>query len=80
MCYVGRRRHTAVLVGKPGGRRSLVRIRCGRENNIKSNLREICGGDVDLNNLLGDRDQLRTLLNTVVKLQVPQNVENFLSV
>jgi hypothetical protein len=29
------------LVGKPGGKRLLGRFRCGREDNVEMNLREI---------------------------------------
>jgi hypothetical protein len=33
-----------VLVGKPEGKRTLVRPRCRREDNIKMNLYEVGGG------------------------------------
>jgi hypothetical protein len=60
-----------ILVGKPEGRRPLGRPRCGWEDNIKMELREIRFGDVDWIHLAQDRDRWRALVNTVMSLQVP---------
>jgi hypothetical protein len=48
-------------------------------DNIKMDLREIGWDGVDWIDLAQDRDQWRALVNTVMNLRVPQNVENSLS-
>jgi hypothetical protein len=58
-------------VGKPEGRRPLGRPRCGWVDNIKTDLREIGWGGVDWIDLVQDRDQRRSLVNTILKLRVP---------
>jgi hypothetical protein len=56
------------LLGKPEGKRPLQRPRRRWEDNIKIDLREIgCDG-------MDWIDQWRALVNTVMNLQVPQNV------
>jgi hypothetical protein len=60
-----------ILVGKPEGRRPLGRPRRGWEDNIKMDLGDIGFGDVDWIRLAQDRDRWRTLVNTVMTLQVP---------
>jgi hypothetical protein len=60
-----------ILVVKPEGRRPLGRPRRRWEDNIKMDLREIGFGDVDWIHLVQDRDMLRALVNTVMKLRVP---------
>jgi hypothetical protein len=65
-------------VGQPEGKRPLGRpIR--KSKDIKMHLREIGWGDMDWIHLAHNRDQWRALVNTVMNLQVPQNVEKFLS-
>jgi hypothetical protein len=61
-----------VLVGKPeeNKNRPLGRPRRMWQDNIKMDLREIRWGDVDWINLIQERDQWRTLVNTVMNLQV----------
>ena len=60
------------LVGKPEGRRPLVRPRRRWEDNIKMDLREVgLGGDMDWINLAEDRDRWRALVSTVMDLRVP---------
>ena len=46
-----------VLVGKPEGKRPLVRPRCRREDNIKMDLQEVGGGHGDWMELAQDRDR-----------------------
>jgi hypothetical protein len=67
------------LVIKPEGKRSLRRPRCGWEDNIRMNLREIGGEGVDLMHLAQDRDQWWAVVNTVMSLQVAQKAGNFLN-
>jgi hypothetical protein len=65
------------LVGKPEGRRLLERPRHRWEDNIKMNLREEGWGGMDWINLAQDRDKWRALVKAVMKVQVPQNMDNF---
>jgi hypothetical protein len=60
-----------ILVGKPEGKRPLSRPRRRRVNNIKMYLIEIGWDGVDWIDLAQDRDQWRTLANTVMNLRVP---------
>ena len=66
-----------VLVGKPEGKRPLVRPRRKWEDYIKMDLREV--GGMDWIELAQDRDRLRTLVNAVVNLRLPHNAGNFLT-
>jgi hypothetical protein len=58
-------------VGKPEGKRPLGGPRCRQVDNIETDLREIGWGDMDWIDLAQDRDQWRTLVNTVMNPQVP---------
>jgi hypothetical protein len=60
-----------VLVRKPEGKRPLGRPRRRWGDNIKMNLREIEWDGTDWIELAQDRDQRRTLVNTVMNLRVP---------
>jgi hypothetical protein len=60
-----------ILVGKPEGKRLLGRSRCKWVDNIKMDLIEIEWGGVDWIELAQDRDQWRSLVNTVLNLRVP---------
>jgi hypothetical protein len=55
-----------VLVGKPEGKRPLVRPRHRWEDNIKMDLQEVGGGCGDWMELAQDRDSWRTLVSTVM--------------
>jgi hypothetical protein len=66
-------------VGKPEGKRLLGRQRRRWEDNIEMNLRGIEWGSLDWIDLAENRDQWRTLVNTVMNIQVIQNVGRFLS-
>jgi hypothetical protein len=68
-----------VLVGKPGGKRSLGRPRRGWEDNIKMHLQEVGCGGIDWIELAQDRNRWRALVNAVMNLRVPQNAVNFLT-
>jgi hypothetical protein len=59
------------LVGKPEGKRPLGRPRCRWVDNIKIDLRETGWNGMDWIDLTQDRDQWRTLVNTVMNLRVP---------
>jgi len=59
------------LVGKPEGKRPLGRPDCRGEDNIGLNLRLIEWEGVDWIHLDQERDQWHTLVNTVMKFQVP---------
>ena len=65
----GRGVHRA-LVGKPEGKRPLVRPRHRWEDNIKMDLREVGRGG-DWMELTQDRDRWRALVNMVMNLRVP---------
>jgi hypothetical protein len=60
-----------ILVGNPKAKRPLGRPRRRWENNIKMDLREIRWGGMDWIDLTQDKDQWRTLVNTVMNLRVP---------
>ena len=60
-----------VLVGKPEGKRPLVRPKRRWEDNIKMNLQEVGCVGVEWIELAQDRDRRRALVNVVVKLRVP---------
>jgi hypothetical protein len=60
-----------ILVGKPEGKRPLVRPRCRCVDNIKIDIREIGWENVDWIDLAQDRGQWRALVNTVMNLWLP---------
>jgi hypothetical protein len=60
-----------VLMGKPEGKRPLVRPRHRWEDNIKMGLQEVGRGGMDWMGLAQDRDRWWTLVNAVMNLQVP---------
>jgi len=68
-----------VLVGKPEGKRPLRRPRRRWEDNIKMDLQEVGCGGVSWIELAQDRDRWRALVNAVMNLRFPKNVENFLT-
>ena len=61
-----------VLVGKPEGKRPLMRPGHRWEDNIKMELQEVRGGCGDWMELAEDRDRWRTLVGTVRNLRVPK--------
>jgi hypothetical protein len=65
----GRDKYT-VLVGKPEGKRPLGRLRRKWEDNTRMHLKEIGRQSVDWMHVAQDRDQWRTLVNTVMNLGI----------
>jgi hypothetical protein len=60
-----------ILMGKPEGKRPLIRTRRRWVDNIKMDLREIVWDGMDWIDVALDRDQWRALVNTVISLWVP---------
>jgi hypothetical protein len=60
-----------VLMGKPGGKRPLGRLRRRWEDNIKMDLQEVGGGGMDWPELAEDRDSWRALVNAVMNIRAP---------
>jgi len=60
-----------VLVGKPEGKRPLLRPGRRWEDNIKEHLQEVGCRCLDWIDLAQDRDKWRTLVNAVMNLKVP---------
>jgi hypothetical protein len=68
-----------IMVGRPEGKRPLRRPRRRWLDNVKMDLIETGWGGVDWIDLAQDRDQWRSLMNTVVNFRVPQNARKFFS-
>jgi hypothetical protein len=68
------------LVRKPELKKLLGTCRRVWEDNIKMDLREIGWECLDWMHLAQDRDQWRSLVNTVMNLRVPQKAGNFLTI
>ena len=69
-CMVERRGADRVLVGKPEGKRPLVRPRHRWRDNIKVNFQEVGWEDMDWIDLVQNRDSWRALVNAVMNLEV----------
>jgi hypothetical protein len=68
---VEKRNAYRILVGMPEGKRSLGTPRRRWVDNIKMDLREIGWDGINWIDLAQDRDQWRTIVNTVMNLRVP---------
>jgi hypothetical protein len=64
-------------VGKPEGRRPLVRPRGRWLNNIRMDLVEVGWGDLDWIDLAQDREGWRALVNSVLDLRVQKMLGNY---
>jgi hypothetical protein len=60
-----------LLVGKPEGKRPLLRPRRRWVDNIRTDLGEVGWGDVNWIGLVKDRNRWRALVNSVLNLLVP---------
>jgi hypothetical protein len=60
-----------ILLGKPEGKRTLGRPRRGWVDNFKMGLREIGWGGIERIYLAQDRNQWRSIVNTLMNLRVP---------
>jgi hypothetical protein len=60
-----------MIAGKSEGKRPLGRPRHRREGNIRIGFRETGWEGVDWMHLAQDREQWRTLVNTVMNLRIP---------
>jgi hypothetical protein len=60
-----------VSMGKPEGKRPLVRPRRRWVDNIRMDLQEVGCGHVDWIRLSQDRDRWRTFVSAVMNLRVP---------
>jgi hypothetical protein len=60
-----------VLVGKPEGKRPLMRPRRRWEDNIMMDLKKVRYEGMDMIKLAQDRDGWRTLVNVVTNLRIP---------
>jgi hypothetical protein len=58
-------------MGKPEGKRPVGRHRRRREDNIRTDLREIGWGGMDWIGLPQDREQWRAVVNTVMNPRIP---------
>jgi hypothetical protein len=72
-CSTNAEKRTAyrILVGKPEGKRPLVRLTPKWVDNIKMNLRDIRWGDMDWIDLVQYRDQWRALVDKVINIRLP---------
>jgi hypothetical protein len=60
-----------VLIGRPEGKRPLVRSRHSWEDNIRMDLRDVGIDGANWIQLAQDRVQRRAFVNTVMNLRVP---------
>jgi hypothetical protein len=70
----GKRNAYRLMVGKQEGMRPLGRSRRRWVDNIKRDLGEVGWSDVDWIGLAQDRNRWRALVNSVLKLRIPQTV------
>ena len=71
-----RRSAYRVLVEKPEGKRLLGRLRCGWDDNINNNVREV-GWDMKWIDLAQVRDKWRDLVHAVLNHRIPHNEGRF---
>jgi len=66
-------------MGKPEGKRTVGRLRCRWEDNIKMDLQEVGWRGVNWIDLAQDRERWQALVNVVMNLRVPYNAGNLTS-
>jgi hypothetical protein len=60
-----------ISVGNPERKSPLGRPRRRREDNIRMDLKEVVWEDVEWMHLAQDREQWRTVVNTLINVRVP---------
>jgi hypothetical protein len=65
------------MLGRPEGKRSLGRPKSRRVDNIKIDLRDIEWDGMDWIYLAQDRDQWKSLVNTVMNLRFHEKLGSF---
>jgi hypothetical protein len=76
-CMGDRRGKYKVLVGRPAGKRMLLRNMHRWKDNIKMNLPEVGWGSTDTTDLAQDTVRWWALVNAVTGLWVAINAQNF---
>ena len=66
-------------LNQPEGKRLMWRYRRRWEDNIKLDLQEVGCGDLNCVELAKERDSCRAIVNVVMNLRNPDNMENFLT-
>jgi hypothetical protein len=70
-CMEDRKGGYKVLMGKPDGKRTLLRLRHRLKDDIKMEFQEVGLGGMDWRARAQDRARWRMLLNAVMNLRVP---------
>jgi hypothetical protein len=78
-CMGDRRGKYKVLVGKPAGKRLLLRPKHRWKDNTKTNLQEVGWGSTDTTDLAQDTVRWWALVNAVMGLRGALNAWNFLT-
>ena len=71
VAHMGRGGVHKCMVGQYEEKRTFRRTWCRSEDNIKMDIHEVEGGDMDWIKLAQDRDRCRALVNVVMNLRVP---------
>ena len=66
-----------IMVGKPEGKRSLGRLKCRQEDNIKTDFQEVGWKSVDWIDVAQKCEKLWAVFNKVMNLCVVLNAGNF---
>jgi hypothetical protein len=71
VCMGKRRGVYRILVGKPEGKKPLIRSRHRQEDTFKNDLQEVGCGGIGLDQSGAGRDRWQALVNVVMNLRVP---------